>query len=432
MFDFTGSAAGMVDGPILAHLSRFFRKRRAVANGIAFAGSSIGTLVLPIIFAFLIEEYSVKGTFLITAGFWLHVCVVGMVLWPIVLPCSELILTKSDDNEKCEVIQPAGHKELKPSKKKISNSRPCVELEIGINSGQEKETIGEIHSFTVNNTDLLNELSTDMKKREQYTNLLTEHVSTKNPLSGAGAIFIQNDLTSSTVDTNDMQLSCHHANDHLESSVPMLNQYANESQTTRTKKDKQRRSSASQSVVSVLKLFTNCEFLRLVFFLFCGFFGYLNNLFLLPPYANDIGVNLFESSVIVSTAGFADLASRLLFGFLGDLSVVRHRRPLVANLAFFICGSAGILVPSFPTYTNTIGYAFVIGLFGGIFVVYMSSMVADTIGEDNLGIGMGVSAMALGTASSVGPPIFGNIFYSETVTQIKKNLFYQQNLSLLI
>ena len=72
-----------MDGPVFGTLNKYFKKRRAFANSIAFVGAGIGCLVMPIILTLSIELYSVRGTMFILSGVWLHVCVIGAIFRPI-------------------------------------------------------------------------------------------------------------------------------------------------------------------------------------------------------------------------------------------------------------------------------------------------------------------------------------------------------------
>ena len=67
----------------IAHMGQFFKKRRAVANGIAFSGAAIGHLILPIVINLLMEQYGLKGTLLIMAAVSANVCVAGALLRPV-------------------------------------------------------------------------------------------------------------------------------------------------------------------------------------------------------------------------------------------------------------------------------------------------------------------------------------------------------------
>ena len=64
-------------------MGQFFKKKRAVANGIAFSGAAIGHLILPIVINLLMEQYGLKGTLLIMAALSANVCVAGALLRPV-------------------------------------------------------------------------------------------------------------------------------------------------------------------------------------------------------------------------------------------------------------------------------------------------------------------------------------------------------------
>ena len=66
-----------------AHMGQYFKKKRAIANGIALSGVGIGNLVLPPIFRLLLDTYGLQGTLLVMASLSLNVCVAGALLRPV-------------------------------------------------------------------------------------------------------------------------------------------------------------------------------------------------------------------------------------------------------------------------------------------------------------------------------------------------------------
>lgn len=63
----------------------YFRRRKALAYGIAMSGSGIGTFVLAPVVQLLIELYSWRGALLILSAFVANLCVCGALLRPITL-----------------------------------------------------------------------------------------------------------------------------------------------------------------------------------------------------------------------------------------------------------------------------------------------------------------------------------------------------------
>eukprot|EP00058_Branchiostoma_floridae_P007044 XP_002592532.1 hypothetical protein BRAFLDRAFT_69049 [Branchiostoma floridae] len=76
-----GSSLAMF--PSLSLVGKYFDKKRAIANGIAFSGVGVGNIVFPLIFTYLIEEYGWRGSFLIAAGVMLNITAFAALLRPI-------------------------------------------------------------------------------------------------------------------------------------------------------------------------------------------------------------------------------------------------------------------------------------------------------------------------------------------------------------
>ncbi|XP_023254133.1 monocarboxylate transporter 12-like, partial [Seriola lalandi dorsalis] len=61
----------------------YFRRRKALAYGIAMSGSGIGTFMLAPAVQLLIELYSWRGALLVLSAFVANLCVCGALLRPI-------------------------------------------------------------------------------------------------------------------------------------------------------------------------------------------------------------------------------------------------------------------------------------------------------------------------------------------------------------
>ena len=64
----------------MSALAKYFKRKRDFANGIAFSGTSLGTLILPPFLMWSIDEYTIRGALILMAGVWLQlVWVVALV-----------------------------------------------------------------------------------------------------------------------------------------------------------------------------------------------------------------------------------------------------------------------------------------------------------------------------------------------------------------
>lgn len=61
-------------------ISQYFVKYRATASGIAVAGSSIGSFVLPVITEVVLDSFGLSGGFLILGGITMHALPLSLLL----------------------------------------------------------------------------------------------------------------------------------------------------------------------------------------------------------------------------------------------------------------------------------------------------------------------------------------------------------------
>lgn len=69
--------------PAVAMVGMYFRKKKALAYGLAMSGSGIGTFVLAPVVQVLIERYSWRGALLILGGLVSHLCICAALLKPV-------------------------------------------------------------------------------------------------------------------------------------------------------------------------------------------------------------------------------------------------------------------------------------------------------------------------------------------------------------
>ena len=82
-FVLSGFGNAMAYSVSISHMGQYFRKRRAIANGIALSGFAFGSVVMPPVLRMLTDTYGLHGAMLIMAGISLNVCVAGALLRPV-------------------------------------------------------------------------------------------------------------------------------------------------------------------------------------------------------------------------------------------------------------------------------------------------------------------------------------------------------------
>nr|XP_002741996.1 PREDICTED: monocarboxylate transporter 9-like [Saccoglossus kowalevskii] len=81
-FCVTGMAFSLTCGPSIVIVGQYCHKRHALANGIVYAGNSVGMMVFPPLHHKLIETYGWRGAMIVMAGINLNVVVCGMLMRP--------------------------------------------------------------------------------------------------------------------------------------------------------------------------------------------------------------------------------------------------------------------------------------------------------------------------------------------------------------
>lgn len=79
----SGIGYGFVYGPSMVMVNQYFVRRRSLANGLAAAGGSVGTLVLPLFIRNSTEHFGFTGTVLIYSAIILHAIPASMLLRPV-------------------------------------------------------------------------------------------------------------------------------------------------------------------------------------------------------------------------------------------------------------------------------------------------------------------------------------------------------------
>ncbi|XP_045163293.1 monocarboxylate transporter 12-like isoform X2 [Mercenaria mercenaria] len=99
-FTLCGIGYGLSFAPCATIISYYFKKRRALANGIVVSASGIGALSFPFLYRFLIDKYGLLQAFWIIGGVVCNICVAGCVFrQPIQLMKNRKEHESKDDTE---------------------------------------------------------------------------------------------------------------------------------------------------------------------------------------------------------------------------------------------------------------------------------------------------------------------------------------------
>ena len=147
----------------------------------------------------------------------------------------------------------------------------------------------------------------------------------------------------------------------------------------------------------------NCDLLRKPsYILFCialtlFAYGYYVPSLYLPDYAMSQGIGRQKSANLISVIGFANLTSRLIFGFIGDHG--QSIRFYLSGASLICLGLISVLLPLFHTYYMYLFYASLFGICVGCYISLLSVVLVDLFG-------LRVIEQAVGQAMAISSPIY--------------------------
>ncbi|XP_022089922.1 monocarboxylate transporter 5-like isoform X2 [Acanthaster planci] len=338
-------------------LGMYFKKRLAIAMGLATAGVSVGQLVLPPFFQYLIDHYGWKGSLMITSALTFHVAVAGALMRP-----------------------PRIAKPKKPSRK--STGRTAED------EAKAEENGNNIESTGVGSLRALSLLNPSIFDAE-------DQVGSPNGMAlGEGSIFQEEpDVAMTTdieededriqyVDDDSWSLSSTPGGDMSALSHSVWVPIAVTALQSMPGKRRQRsflpgRKPRSASMLSqtlqkqpseLLRLFRNPSFVIMLAVSIAHGFGWASTTYHLVSRAESVGVEPDKAALLLTAMGTGSLVGRLSIGWLADKKWIDPKIYYTCTFAF--CALAAFITPPITVYYALIALALVQGLaFGAATVI---------------------------------------------------------------
>ncbi|XP_074495232.1 monocarboxylate transporter 13 [Sebastes fasciatus] len=147
---------------------------------------------------------------------------------------------------------------------------------------------------------------------------------------------------------------------------------------------------------------------ELVLYILFGIFAaagfFIPSLFLVP-FANSVGIDKYRPAFILSTLAFADLAGRLLCGWISNMRLVRNLQLL--TMVATLQGVVLLLLPISHNYWAILVMASLYGfLFGCVVAIHITSIV-DIVTLEGFDSGLGLFMLFRTIGGFIGPPAAG-------------------------
>ncbi|XP_053403383.1 monocarboxylate transporter 12-like isoform X2 [Mercenaria mercenaria] len=381
-------------------VGKYFYKRRALAIGISFCGSGVGTFVIPPLVRLLVEIYTWRGTMFILAGMALNGCVLAALYRPI-----------EDEND---IIVD----EVKGKKPRIEDSRN------GLQTHCENDIVMKRNGHISNGTQsplLYAEKRLDQNgivdskkdlrqtKMAAFDDLRKERFKTLADGTDHGSYRSLNMsvLSQSILGSN---ASFEYIFDKRSHKMSNLTLRARSVTSVKTAMD----DSGTEFKYSVIEdvfpraLVTNINFIiMMISSAFIGLTSFVP-FSMLPDFAMSVGASPLQGAWLLSTLGIGGTVSRVGAGILSDLPCV-HRLTL-NGVCFLIIGVTTTIAALVPLYEVLITYSTLFGIFYGAIYVVQPIVLLEYFGEQYISEVMGIMMCVYGVSSLIGSPLAGWIF----------------------
>ncbi|XP_072026890.1 uncharacterized protein [Amphiura filiformis] len=435
-----GIGLGLVYSPSVVMIGQYFDKHFTLANGIAYAGGSMGQIFIPLLSGNLIDAYGWRGAVWLLSAIMSHLVVGGAVLRPKRKRqnAKELHKTKQMQLSSNAHDNTAFQSDIEIEMTRIPTNATEIDTTISVQNHSEAND-----SRTSN--DIKNNMAESLKNSNAYNNKASRG-DTKIELLSVTKIASPrydpdetNSLHStSTIQNDEMYIPKHQRviweeNDtkgakyrhnssrpKLDSSIALPADSRNNTNGKESspkddsdiEKNADRESNDNtlniegNSCKSVVKILTSniCFILLLNVFFIMGFIFFTPVAHAIPR-ALASGIEEHKASLLPTIFGIGSLVGRLGPSFMTDcFSIPRD----VINVAgFVICTIGNILNPFFPNYVFHVVYHLIYGGATGTLTVFTFTLIQIVIQKEHRVFGVGLATFFLMMGDATGSLLAG-------------------------
>ncbi|XP_006821307.1 monocarboxylate transporter 13-like [Saccoglossus kowalevskii] len=381
----TGIGYGLAFTPSIGILGVYFHRRFALANALAFTGTSTGFFIFPSVLRYLLDIYGWTGTFVVLTGLSANLFVCAALFQP---RTCHIIETgrQTDDSTTPQSPRLFSVSNSMAHCTYIENSETC---DVGVSAYNIPSYSPHCHRGSV---------------LSNHRNI----VSWKNELNKNNS-----NCRGSKTSGDESQHYGNVADTKLGSTGNlMLSELKNNDQTRRRLSSSvNKRQSMSQKLLTFLDWGLFCEnrlFTGFTFTLFLIGIGFNVSLVHLASRGISYGLAPTEAALISSVVGISNVVGQFGHAWLVQAKWTTGSQCYFTSL--FVCGVASLFSVLMKRAVEYGIYCAILGLTSGVYMTVIPVVLKEYVGNAKMTDALGLSLPALGIGSLIGPPISGWIF----------------------
>ncbi|XP_033759356.1 monocarboxylate transporter 13-like [Pecten maximus] len=385
----------------IVQVSKYFRKRIGLANGILMAGLSLGGLVMPPMIQLIVLEYTLHGALLLTSGIIFNALPAAVLQRPPEFYRRIFTLKRknylgvlqhiiSSDSKDTKIYNKKNHPLVTEHDNQMKYKMSTSEGTLPIALGNKMMKKGEPDLQLTTNS-LPNLLHSGCEK---YHNQVRHH------RVSIDAKDLRHFSSMSAFECADVSsISFSQQNVSTEENISDMG-----SQASRSSRHWLRimLTQCKESGVTLLK---NRSFLIFVGFYTTGTISNETITTYLPPYAKETGIESTNVAMLISIHSVCDFVGRLLSGYLADTHwIKKHHLILVSQVFTAILPQLNYFYDSFLMFSI---FAALFGLMSGIIFAISNPLLKEIVGDENFAAAIGIAIFVKGVVLGGMVPLLG-------------------------
>ncbi|XP_072026891.1 uncharacterized protein [Amphiura filiformis] len=405
-----GIGLGLVYSPSVVMIGQYFDKHFTLANGIAYAGGSMGQIFIPLLSGNLIDAYGWRGAVWLLSAIMCNLIVSGAVLRP------KRKRRNAKELHKTKQMQPSSNahdntafqSDIDIEMTMIPTDATEIDTTVSVQNhfeANDSRTSKDIkNNMPVQNSNAYNEASQGDSKIELLSvpKITSPRHNPEETNSSHSTSAIQNDkLNVSKHQENNNKGAERRGSSFASIALAIVAIDAGEiingkesSPNTDTAESNTLNADEKISCMSVVKSLTSniCFILILMVFFIMGFIFFTPVAHAIPR-ALASGIEEHKASLLPTIFGIGSLVGRLAPSFMTDcLNIPRD----VINISgFVICTIANVLHPFFNNYVFHVVYHLIYGGATGTLTVFTFTLIQIVIQKEHRVFGVGLATLFL-------------------------------------
>lgn len=463
-----GIGAGLSFPPTVYIVTSYFVKLRGLANGLCISGSALGSIILPPVLRWLLEEYGYHGACLLMGGITLNVLVGAlfyepveqhMVRVPRALPALEDIPEEEDIGivMKFENVDET----VAPTAPELPYNSPPSPLYLPDDADDKQQFVRSASAAVVQSyakpgdefQPRVRKISTPVRlpqRNQTFTpgqlnsqsslyavpegrsssNKLGNRHSSRNHLakrspSTSSFLYISTPYHGSTLSFQPKEFSSHLSLRSAGSGTAAGD--SGDKDGAGADETQGKKEPAQRTKFFDLSLLKDPMYLVILISNSTNAISYTNFIILLPSFGMDRHFSKSLSAYLLSVVSATDLIGRIGGSALSDMGFIPKTWYFVGGLT--VSGISLALLPFAYSYGSVCFWCALFGLASGIYVGITAVIMADMLGTERLTSSYGISLFVNGILQLVGPPLCN--YWAEAVHTYNP-LFHALGLTLLL